>query len=287
MKDTATPLLPDAPVWREPQWLYDTGWHQSGALWLWMRKHAHLIRQAEADGIRQVAPICVAYRRPPAEVRAIIGGGLWKRVHHSDVIDNAWRAKIKLTTKLPFATIMDIPRGAFREVNGMVSHHGEAAVTIAARMAGNRTQMREAVVLVRDTIRMGGEANPAWSLRRLREEHDRLAREHARRSADPKPFAVPWRCEIDGFAFTRLVSAADFAEEGAIMRHCIASYARDAKSGRETAFRIEGPERASVSFATSGHVEIRGRLNARVTEPCRRAAMKAWATFKAEPSTPR
>ena len=135
--------------------------------------------------------------------------------------------------------------------------------------------------------RMGGAADPAWSLRRLREEHDRLAREHARRSADPKPFAVPWRCEIDGFAFTRLVSAADFAEEGAIMRHCIASYARDAKSGRETAFRIEGPERASVSFATSGHVEIRGRLNARVTEPCRRAAMKAWATFKAEPSTPR
>ena len=95
------------------------------------------------------------------------------------------------------------------------------------------------------------------------------------------------RRAIDGFTFTRLVSAADFTEEGAVMRHCIAGYARDAKAGRETAFRIEGPERASVSFATSGHVEIRGRLNSKVTEPCRRAAMKAWATFKAEPGTPR
>ena len=147
--------------------------------------------------------------------------------------------------------------------------------------------MREAVVLVRDTIRMGGEANPAWSLRRLREEHDRLSRETARRRADPTPFAEPWRCEIDGFTFTRLVSAADFAEEGAVMRHCIAGYASAAKAGCEIAFRIEGPERASVSFATSGHVEIRGRLNARVTEPCRRAAMKAWVAFRAEPGTPR
>lgn len=287
MNATGVPLFPDAPVWREPQWLYDTGWHTSGALWLWMRKHGHLIRQTEADGIRQVAPICVAYRQPPAEVRAIIGAGLWRRVHHSDVIDNAWRAKIKLTTKLPFATIMDIPRGAFREVTGMVAHRGETAVAIAARIAGNRNQMREAAALAHDTVRMGGAADPAWSLRRLREEHDRLAREAARRRADPAPFAEPWRRKIDDFTFTRLVSAADFAEEGAIMRHCIAGYARDAKAGRETAFRIDGPERASVSFATSGHVEIRGRLNSRVTEPCRRAAMKAWAIFNAAPSTPR
>lgn len=287
MKDAATPLLPDAPVWREPQWLHDAGFRKKGDLYRWMMRSAPLIRQAEADGIPQVAPILAAYRLPPAEVRAIIGAGLWRRVHHGDVIDNAWRARIKLTTKLPFATIMDIPRGAFREVAGMVAHRGETAVTVAARIACNRNQMREAVMLVRDTVRMGGEVSPAWSLRRLREEHDRLAREHARRRADPTPFAEPWRCEIDGFTFTRLVSAADFTEEGAVMRHCIAGYARDAKAGRETAFRIEGPERASVSFATRGHVEIRGRLNSKVTEPCRRAAMKAWATFKADPSTPR
>ena len=117
-------------------------------------------------------------------------------------------------------------------------------------------------------------------MRRLREEHDRIARELALRNANPTPFAEPWSIEIDGFHFRRLVSGADFAVEGREMRHCIAGYADRARRGDETAFAITGAERASVSFARGGHVEIKGRYNRAVSRRCRSAATAMWAEFR-------
>lgn len=267
--------------WREPQWVYSAGFIRHPGLYRYFLHGRDRVRQAERDGISQVAPILVAFRADPAECRARIGKALWRQVHHSQVANNAWRARIKLQSNLDFATIMAIPTGALREIVGVVKSTGEAAVADAAYIATNRDQMRFAVMLARDVTRMGGQVDRRWSIRRLREEHDRLVREWTKRTADPTPWAEPWECKVDGFRFTRLVSHADFAAEGAVMHHCIASYANRAQAGLETAFRIEGRERASVSF-TTGHVEIRSYHNRAVSEPCRRAAMKAWAMFKVQ-----
>lgn len=134
-------------------------------------------------------------------------------------------------------------------------------------------------MLARDTLRMGGQPNPKWSLRRLREEHDRLARGLTSKHSNTVPFAEPWSIEIDGFTFRRLISDYDFAEEGQTMHHCIGGYATRARRGDETAFAITGDERASVSFSRFG-VEIKGRNNRAVSQRCSRAADAAWREFR-------
>ena len=134
-------------------------------------------------------------------------------------------------------------------------------------------------MLAHDARRMGAKIDPRWSLRRLREEHDRQALEWARAKSDPTPWAEPWSCEMDGFTFTLLNSADDFSAEGATQRHCVASYARDAKTGRCIVMRIDGKERATVRFG--GHPvrvqEVKARFNARVSEACARACAKVCA----------
>ena len=274
-----TPLFPDTKPWRMPDWVHRNFIRGSH----YMYRRADLIRLAEADGISHVAPILCVFNGDPQAVRARIGKGLWKRVHHSPLEHNVLRAKAKLFTKLDFPTIMAIPTGALRETVGQCKASGTSAVAVAAHIATNRNEMREAVMLARDAIRMGGALNAAWSLRRLREEHDRLARKLAAETASGKPWADPWEAAIDGFHFRRLISDADFAIEGREMHHCIAGYAGRARRGEETAFSISGAERASVSFS-AGHVEINGRYNRAVSKACRDAAAEAWKQFKARPS---
>lgn len=269
-------LIPDAPRWFVPHWVH--GFGGAGSAYLYRR--ADLIRLAENDGIPQVAPILAVFNGAPNHVKARIGKGLWRRVHHSKLEHNVWRAKAKLFTRLDFVTIMAVPPGALPETVGQCKASGESAVRVAAYIATNRTEMREAVMLARDTIRMGGYPSPQWSLRRLREEHDRLSYEVAGKTASATEWAPAWSGEFDGYRFRRLISHADFAIEGKTMRHCIASYANRAKRGDETAFSIDGPERASVSFSRSGWVEIKGRYNRRVSPRCRAAADMMWKTFR-------
>ena len=259
--------------------LLDARWRTPFAVRRLFSHRADLVAACDRDGIPQVGPIVAAFGAPPAEVRSRIGKGLWRRVHHSELRHNVYRAVLKVRTRLPFDVIMSIPPAALREAPGMVKSSGETVVGIAARIAGNRSEMREAVMHVRDILYMGGRVNEKWSTRRLREEHDRLARKMAMGKASAVPFAEPWSDEIDGFRITRLISEADFVAEGYAMHHCIAGYSERAKRGHEIAFRIEGPERASASFSHTGHLELKGPCNRAVSAACRRAVRKIEVEF--------
>lgn len=262
------PSLFAAQEWRLPDWVY---FGPGARFSRYLARRGDIIRQCEADGISQVAPICASFGLAPKEVRERIGKGLWRCVHHSELRHNVLRAVLKVSTKLDFPSIMAIPTGALREVRGMVAASGAEAVRGAIPFATTRDTMREAVMLCRDLEYMGGAINPKWSMRRLHEEHDRLSMERAIRNASATPFVEPWTDEIDGFRFTRLISEADFAAEGRAMHHCIAAYVARAKRGTEVALRIEGRERATVSFSATGHVELRGPCNRAVSAACRKA----------------
>lgn len=262
-------------TWRSPPWVTKYFCRH----YSYIMRRADLIHRAEIDGIPHVAPILVAFNGRPDEVRRRIGKGMWRRIHHSSLETNALRARAKLMVKLDFGAIMAIPAGALRETVSQCKTRGLIAVSVAAHIASNRAEMREAVMLARDALRMGGTLNKSWSLRRLREEHDKLSRAAARRRSSPEPFAEPYEAEIDVYHFRRLISPLDFAIEGAEMHHCIASYSDRARDGLETAFSITGNERASVSFSGYG-MEIKGRYNRAVGQPCRRAAEAMWRGFK-------
>lgn len=265
--------------WYIPHWAVCGRWARVSR---WVMKHRSIIRQAQMDGIEQVAPICVAFGLPPDMARAKIGKGLWKRVHASKLNHNVHRGHLKLTTRLDFETIMAIPTGALNEAHGMIKHRGEQAFAVAVQMAKTRADLRRILHIVADCQRMGAQINPQWSERRLNEEHDMQARAWAKRTVSPTPWAEPWSCEINGYSFTRLVSDADYAEEGQVMRHCVASYANGGRSGRETTFRIEGAHRATVSFGHGGHIEIKGKFNSPVPVTCLVAAKGAWDAFRKE-----
>lgn len=263
--------------WYMPNWALCGRW---GSVARWAMKHRDIIRQAQIDGIEHVAPICVAFGLPPDMARARIGKGLWKRVHASTLNHNVLRGHLKLTTRLDFGTIMDIPTGALNEAHGMIKRRDEQAFAVAVKMAKTRADLRRILHIAADCQRMGIQINPQWSERRLNEEHDIQARAWAKLTASPTPWAEPWSCEINGYTFTRLVSDADYAEEGQIMRHCVASYASAGKFGRETTFRIEGAHRATVSFGRGGHIEIKGKFNSPVPATCLVSAKGAWDAFR-------
>jgi hypothetical protein len=274
-----TELDMDLRDWRAPQWAYSLGYASRSQVLKLVNIHAGLIRRARLDGIEHVAPILLALRCNPEEAKRRVGKSAWKQIHHSPLELNVARANILLKTRIRIADLLAFPKGALREVVSKASVTSEAAVTAAGLIAKTRAEFREAVMLAHDTTRMGGTIDTSWSLRRLREEHDRRAMEWARAKSDPTPWREPFAATQDGYTFTMLNSAADFAVEGRAQRHCVASYAADAKRGRCIVFRIEGPERATVRFG--GHPvrvqEVKARFNAPVSEACRRACAKVCA----------
>jgi len=267
--------------WKMPRWFTILGYWSNRQIGKMVQSQIDRIHRAQLDGIENVAPILVALRCDPDEAKRRVGKAVWKRVHHSPLGRNVTRARILMRTGIRLPDLIDFPNGALAEVESKAKNYSEAAVIIAGKVSRNRTEFREAVMLAHDLIRMNGTGDPRWSLRRLREEHDRRAMEWAREKADPTPWREPFSTEMDGFTFTMLNSGADFSAEGTVMRHCVASYRADAKARRCMIMRIEGPERATVRFG--GHParvqEVKGRFNAAVSEACRRACAKVLAEF--------
>lgn len=277
---TGQQLLPFHEAnWRVPHWCYDLGYMRNGQVLRLIKANAAIIHRAQLDGIEHVAPILLALRCNPSEARRRVGRAVWRQVHHSDLRLNVARANVLLRSRIRLPDLVEFPKGALREVLSKARESSEAAVTAAGLIARNRTEFREAVMLAHDTIRMGGTPEPRWSLRRLREEHDRRAQEWARAKYDPTPWGEPWSCEMDGFTFTLLNSGADFSAEGATQHNCVASYAREAKEGRYIIMRIDGKERATVRFG--GHPvyvqEVKGRFNKPVSDACSVACVKVCA----------
>lgn len=258
-----------------PHWCYDLGYHRSHQVLRLIKMNAGIIHRAQLDGIEHVAPILLALRCAPDEARRRVGKATWKAVHHSTLNVNVARSNVLIKSTIRLQDLIHFPRGALREVLPKLRDADTASVVSAGHIAKNRPEFREAVMLAKDTARMGGEVNPAWSMRRLREEHDRRAMEWARAKADPTPWHDPWSEEMEGYRFTILNSFADFSAEGHVMRHCVASYAKEAKARKYIIMMIEGPERATVRFGGDPVrvLEVKSRFNApvsaRLADVCR------------------
>lgn len=259
--------------WRIPHWAYQLGYARNGQVLRLVRNYSDIIHRAQLDGIENVAPVLLALRRSPAEARLRVGRAVWREVHHSDLDLNVARATVMLRTKINLADVIKFPSGALREVPSKVKQTNETTVVMAGLIASNRTDFREAVMLVRDAIRMGGAPNVKWSMRRLREEHDRLAMDHAKAKADPTPWYPAWSAESDGYKFSLINSDVEIACEAATQRHCVASYSAEAKARKYLIMRIEGRERATVRFGWNPvhAIEVKGRYNKAVTNGCAKA----------------
>ncbi len=88
----------------------------------------------------------------------------------------------------------------------------------------------------------GERINFKWSERRMREEHDRLAREITAKKYYTKPFdtlgGIPRHIQSGKFEAILLDSPFEMANEGALMGNCVASYIQRVANGNYLVYRV-------------------------------------------------
>ena len=149
---------------------------------------------------------------------------------------------------------------------------------------------------IHDTFQVACEVNgtfdPSWSLRKMKEMHDKYVHEQVVKESSPDRFigldssTVPEKIEEGGFKATLLSSFLDYAMERELQKHCIYTYAKQAFRLEYFAYRIEGPNgfRSTIGFDKSGYrVQHYKRHNQEVIEADAIAfAAKILGKFKLE-----
>ncbi|WP_428516309.1 hypothetical protein [Roseovarius sp.] len=237
-------------------------------------------QQAEKDGIKHVSPILVAFCASPAEVKAQVGAGLWKQVHHAKLTSNKHRLTLMLRMGWSFEQSLIWPTRR-RFDPWKYRSYGNAKLHQAARLAGDGGDVVEWLMLLRDCARMGVQIDPSWGRKRLRREHDAAALEAVLKNADPTPWAKSWFIDVDGYSFSLLTSEVALATEGATMSDCVRGYAPYCRSGVEVVLSIQGPERATCSWRRGDPaLQVKGRFNRSVSLKCVRAAESARTAYE-------
>lgn len=278
------------PNWQEPI-VKLPGW----VVWFGLSKTAPVVgrvyasaphwQQAEADGLTNVAPVLVLFNAAPREVRREIGGEAWKRVHHGSLKSNVDLLVLRMVMGWTLEEALQFPANHHRRAKSYRGV-GKSALLTACRLGRGDEDFRAQMIMARDVQRMGGELSPEWGRKRLKREHDALVMANVMRSADSTPWSRPWFHDVGDYSFSLLKSEAELVLEGACQRHCVSSYARAAKAGREVILRIEGAERATCSWRVGdSHIQVKGFANTDVTPACRsaaREARKAWTAWARE-----
>lgn len=220
-------------------------------------KNIDKVDQLAKDGLLRLAPLVIHSGLDPQELRASMGKGAWKRLlSQSDY-------RIRLIARNldgPRSINGDFVRAICDIQSGILKNNYCIFNTelIAARLAPRVVDYRDVLNLVRDTDRMVQDFNPNWSLKRIKEEHERATeRMNARRLEQQlkkdkeyqTEFAEAAVYEIDGYKYTRLNTKRKIQDEGAFMGHCVGGYASQAFNRSYEVFTVEkGTERATLGL---------------------------------------
>lgn len=207
----------------------------AGKNWKWVDKDklnaAHgakpYVCEAYKDGLLQLIPFIVHFRKPPQEIRKTVGRAAWRRIANNSATRNVNLVNCCASPGSFDPRLLDVSTSALRNFQGSIFiTRFTDYIHYADRVAQSKSRQHldEAFDLVRDADRMDG-FNPNWGLARLRREHDEAAERRVNAQYSDEPFCDPFETEIYGIKITRLVSQKEVALEGQRMRHCLASYA--------------------------------------------------------------
>lgn len=249
------------------------------------------IKEAEADGLYHLIPAIVVFQASPSAIRREIGKGAWKRIAAnsrsrnmrimqtvekvSDVDGGNWKPN--------FVKLLEVRSGV---LGGLLWLDDNAMD--AARLAPRSTAMSllETTHIIRDARRMIGDINPAWSLARIKREHDAAMHEKRRQHFSPEAFDAPWSHSDSGFRAELLVSPLAIVTEGDTQHHCVGSYAREAQTGSYAVLKVEGAERFTIGLMRTPqgwHVDqVYAACNSPVPDPCRNFASKVASKLTAD-----
>lgn len=240
--------------------------------------HRAKVALCEQDGIAQIAPIVASTEKTPEELRKELGKAVWKKIHHASPTTNARRAYLWMygLGMTPLSEIVEYRPchlAHLLEVRKRFQRAEFANCTVYAAKFAPPRLFGEISNMYRDAERMGVTVNPAWSLNRLKREHDSAALRDAISKTSDKRWADPARYEVDDLLFIRLVSDRDLSVEGLMQRHCVASYSGSAKTGKLFVFSVSGDERATFAFWKNGEIcDLKGFANSGTSARMKRAA---------------
>ena len=178
-----------------------------------------------------------------------------------------------------------------RDFNARLRQRGRSSETLAwaaVAMAAARPAKGEAADMADFASSPDATFNTAWRWKRATEEmhrwHSRLTVERALRGSPITPETVmdfgkhPDIASVDGFAFVALRTPLSLAEEGAAMRHCVATYINDVMRGKCSIVSIKraGDRIATLELRGGLINQIKGHCNADVSNETY-AAAKAYA----------
>ncbi|WP_226560779.1 PcfJ domain-containing protein [Salipiger thiooxidans] len=240
--------------------------------------HRAKVTLCEQDGIAQIAPIVASTEKSPAELRKELGKAVWKKIHHASPTTNARRAYLWMYDlgMTPFSEIVEYRPCHLYHMVGLKTRFQTSPLmdchVYSAKFAPPRL-FRGISDMYQDAERMGVTVNPAWSITRLKREHDAAALRDAISKTSDDRWAEPSRYEVDDLLFVRLVSDRDLSVEGLMQRHCVASYSGAAKTGKLFVFGVSGDERATFAFWESGDIcDLKGFANSAPSARMRRAS---------------
>lgn len=259
--------------------------------------HKPVLQEVYQDGLYNILPVVAATGLSPKELRKQLGKASWRVVSNNSLHKN--KALIKSHRNNKAGNAFDIPLDVLKV-------RAELPTTVLQKFAGHTTHTMEHLAahykgqwgkpsnntlgiihLVNDTKRLAElleqPFDPLWTPRRMKEEHDRMAKEKNAQQYSPAYLPVLDGVgvkifEHEGYVATLLDSKMLIANEGTEMGHCVGLYAGSVASGNYLVYSVakDGVKSSTIGitvrtsneklFTKYQFQQHYGRFNARLTD---------------------
>lgn len=218
-------------------------------------ENKEILDQVKEDGLLNIIPFICHRSKNPAELKTMYGKH-WKKIANNSLHRNKYLSlfgvKAGEYTELP-TTLLKHKRLCTHHSVELIKH-----LTLHYKGKWKDIEKNYAVIhLFDDTEKLadtlGKVVNPAWSPRRLKEEHDKLAKEVNAKKYSKDVFKSLEDVQVkelqhkSGISAVLLDNAFDIADEGTCMNHCVGLYTSDVARGTYLVYSVRDMQGSRLS----------------------------------------
>lgn len=231
----------------------------------WVYDNIDMVEELYKKGSRNIVPFVLSFKESPKELKKRFGKGVWKRL-----CKNTFHRNKLIVSHISYRGhdkqgVHNLLYSRSKAIELFYSSTPEVIKYLSDNMDSWKDEYEGEQIkdYYCDTNRMAGmlgiEFNPNWRYKRLKEEHNKMAKELAYRKE--RPFDFEWMSILDfsvkeltlgEFKATLLTNSGEVKEEALVMKHCVASYIPLINKGQYMVYSIT---LGGVRYSTLG-VEI-------------------------------
>lgn len=200
-------------------------------------KNKELLEQAKKDNLWNLIPFICHFSKSPAELKVIFGKD-WRKIANNSLHRNKYLSVIGNT----IVEYIDVPTTLIKQ-RRLTCHSANLLKHLELHYKGKWKDIGKnssVIDLFVDTERLADNlsklVNPAWTPRRLKEEHDKMSKEINAKKYSKEVFKSIENVQVKelqhkGVHAVLLDNAFDIADEGTCMNHCVGLYSRAVATG--------------------------------------------------------